>query len=296
MSLEEKLKNLPGAPGVYLHKDADGRIIYIGKAKSLKNRVRSYFQSGKGHDRKTRELVKRIADLEFIVTDTEVEALVLESNLIKRHKPRYNVLLKDDKQYPHLKLTMNEAFPRLMITRRVQRDGALYFGPYLPASLARKTIDLVHRAFQLRSCDIDIDGGLPRPCLEYHIKRCLGPCVRDLCAPKEYMEAANDVKLFLEGKNKELSEQLEARMMQAAEDMRFELAAKYRDQRKTVVAIAEQQKMATVSDRDVDIFGYYKDGAQLALQLFTCAKARSWADVSSSGKIWRRMISSLQVF
>lgn len=274
MSLEEKLKNLPNAPGVYLHKDADGRIIYIGKARVLKNRVRSYFQSGKGHDRKTRELVKRIADLEFIVTDTEVEALVLESNLIKRHKPRYNVLLKDDKQYPHLKLTINEAFPRLMITRRVQRDGALYFGPYLPASLARRTIDLVHRSFQLRSCDIDIDGRLPRPCLEYHIKRCLGPCVKDLCAPKEYMEAVADVRLFLEGKNKELSEQLEGRMTQAAEDMRFELAAKYRDQRKTVVAIAEQQKMATVSDRDVDIFGYYKEGAQLALQLFTMREGK----------------------
>lgn len=288
MSLEEKLKNLPNAPGVYLHKDADGRIIYIGKARVLKNRVRQYFQSGKGHDRKTRELVKRIADLEFIVTDTEVEALVLESNLIKRHKPRYNVLLKDDKQYPHLKLTINEAFPRLMITRRVQRDGALYFGPYLPASLARRTIDLVHRAFQLRSCDIEIDGGLPRPCLEYHIKRCLGPCVKDLCAPKEYMEAVADVKLFLEGKNKELSEQLEARMTQAAEDMRFELAAKFRDQRKTVVAIAEQQKMATVADRDVDIFGYYKEGTQLALQLFTMREGKVvgrreffWEDLSA---------------
>ncbi|MBA3766103.1 MAG: GIY-YIG nuclease family protein, partial [Acidobacteria bacterium] len=166
MTLEEKLQTLPTAPGVYLHKDDAGKIIYIGKAKNLRNRVRSYFQSGRGHDRKTRELVRRIHDLEFIVTDNEVEALVLESNLIKQHKPRYNILLKDDKQYPHLKLTVNEPFPRVMITRRIQRDGALYFGPFLPASLARRTIDLINRTFQLRTCDIEIDGKLPRPCLE----------------------------------------------------------------------------------------------------------------------------------
>ncbi|HEV7893647.1 MAG TPA: GIY-YIG nuclease family protein, partial [Pyrinomonadaceae bacterium] len=141
VTLEEKLKNLPTSPGVYLHKDDAGKIIYVGKAKNLRNRVRSYFQSGRGHDSKTRQLVSRIHDLEFIVTDNEVEALVLESNLIKKHKPRYNVQLKDDKQYPHLKLTVNEPFPRVMITRRVQRDGALYYGPFLPASLARRSID-----------------------------------------------------------------------------------------------------------------------------------------------------------
>lgn len=274
MSLEEKLQNLPVSPGVYLHKDEAGKIIYVGKAKNLRNRVRSYFQSGRGHDRKTRELVRRIVDLEFIVTDTEVEALVLEANLIKQHKPRYNVLLKDDKQYPHLKLTINEPFPRLMITRRIQRDGALYFGPYLPASIARRTIDLVHRKFQLRSCDIEIDGKLPRPCLEYHIKRCLGPCVRDLCAPAEYMEAVRDVRLFLEGKNTELTDDLEARMMAASEDMKYEIAAKYRDLRKTVQTLAEQQKMATSADLDVDIFGYYREGARLALQLFTMREGK----------------------
>jgi excinuclease ABC subunit C len=274
VSLEEKLRNLPVSPGVYLHKDAAGKIIYVGKAKNLRNRVRSYFQSGRGHDRKTRELVRRIVDLEFIVTDTEVEALVLEANLIKQHKPRYNVLLKDDKQYPHLKLTINEPFPRLMITRRIQRDGALYFGPYLPASLARRTIDLVHRKFQLRSCDIEIDGKLPRPCLEYHIKRCLGPCVKDLCTPQEYTEAVRDVRLFLEGKNKELTEDLETRMVAASEEMRYEIAAKYRDLRKTVQTLAEQQKMATSADLDVDIFGYYREGARLALQLFTMREGK----------------------
>lgn len=273
-SLEEKLKNLPVSPGVYLHKDEAGKIIYVGKAKNLRNRVRSYFQSGRGHDPKTRELVRRIRDLEFIVTDTEVEALVLESNLIKLHKPRYNVLLKDDKQYPHLKLTINEPFPRVMITRKIQRDGALYFGPFLPAALARRTIDLINRTFQLRTCDIEIDGKLPRPCLEYHIKRCLGPCVKGLCTPTEYQEAVRDVRLLLEGKNKELADTLESRMMQASEEMRYELAAKYRDLRKTVLAIGEHQKMATSPDRDVDIFGYYREGQRLALQLFTMREGK----------------------
>lgn len=274
MSLDEKLRNLPISPGVYLHKDEAGKIIYVGKAKNLRNRVRSYFQSGRGHDRKTRELVRRIRDLEFIVVDNEVEALVLESNLIKQHKPRFNVLLKDDKQYPHLKLTINEPFPRVMITRKIQRDGALYFGPFLPASLARRTIDLINRTFQLRTCDIEIDGRLPRPCLEYHIKRCLGPCVKGLCTPTEYGEAVRDVRLLLEGKNKELAETLEARMMEASEEMRFEMAAKYRDLRKTVLAIAEQQKMATSPERDVDIFGYYQEGPRLALQLFTMREGK----------------------
>jgi excinuclease ABC subunit C len=274
LTLEEKLKNLPTSPGVYLHKDDAGKIIYVGKAKNLRNRVRSYFQSGRGHDLKTRELVKRIRDLEFIVTDTEVEALVLESNLIKQHKPRYNILLKDDKQYPHLKLTISEAFPRVMITRRIQRDGSLYFGPFLPASLARRTIDLINRTFQLRTCDIEIDGKLPRPCLEYHIKRCLGPCVRGLCTPNEYAESVRDVKMFLEGKNKELADEYGQRMERASEEMRFEMAAKYRDLRKTVLAVSEQQKMAVTQDLDVDIFGFYREGPRLALQLFTMREGK----------------------
>jgi excinuclease ABC subunit C len=274
LTLEEKLKNLPTSPGVYLHKDEAGKIIYVGKAKNLRNRVRSYFQSGRGHDRKTRELVRRITDLEFIVTDTEVEALVLESNLIKQHKPRYNILLKDDKQYPHLKLTISEAFPRVMITRRIQRDGALYFGPFLPASLARRTIDLINRTFQLRTCDIEIDGKLPRPCLEYHIKRCLGPCVKDLCKPDEYAESVRDVRMFLEGKNRELADEYERRMTHASDEMRFEMAAKYRDLRKTVLAVSEQQKMAVAQDLDVDIFGFHREGARLALQLFTMREGK----------------------
>lgn len=273
MDLDKKLKNLPNASGVYIHKNADGKIIYVGKAKNLKNRVRSYFQSSRNHDLKTRELVKRIADFEFIVVDNEVEALVLESNLIKKHKPRYNIQLKDDKQYPHLKIT-KEAFPKVVITRKIQKDGASYYGPFLPANLARKTLDLINRTFQLRTCDIEIDGKLPRPCLEYHLKRCLAPCVKDLCKPAEYAQAAQDVKLLLEGKNKELADELEQRMWQFAEKQNYELAAKYRDLRQTVLQLGEQQKMATTPDRDVDMFGFYREKQRLALQLFTMREGK----------------------
>ncbi len=268
MSLEEKLKEIPRSSGVYLYKDGAGKTIYIGKAKNLRSRVRSYFQA-RPFDRKTDALVRQIADVEFIVTDNEVEALILEATLTKKHKPRYNVNLKDDKSYPHLKLTINEPFPKAVITRRIQNDGALYFGPFLPASLARRTIDLINRTFQLRTCDIEIDGKAPRPCLEYHIKRCLGPCVKGLCTPEQYQEAVKDVRLLLEGRNKELADTLEVRMLQASSDLRYEMAAKYRDLRKTVIKLSEQQKMATSPERDVDIFAYYREGRRLALQLFT---------------------------
>jgi excinuclease ABC subunit C len=273
MTLAEKLKNLPTRSGVYIHKNADGKIIYIGKAKNLRNRVRQYFQSSKNHDFKTKELVKRIADFEFIVVDSEVEALVLESNLIKKHKPKYNILLKDDKQYPHLKLT-NEAFPKVVITRKLLKDGAHYYGPFLPANLAHKTLELINRTFQLRTCDIHIDGKLPRPCLEYHIKRCLAPCVKDLCKPDEYVQATQDVKLLLDGKNKELADELERRMWHYAETQRYELAAKYRDLRATVLQLGERQKMLSSPDRDVDIFGFYREKHRLALQLFTMREGR----------------------
>jgi excinuclease ABC subunit C len=284
--LQEKLKLLPVAAGIYLHKNADGKILYVGKAKNLRNRVRQYFQSSRNQDAKTRRLVRAIADFEFIVVDNEVEALVLESNLIKKHKPRFNVLLKDDKSYPHLKLT-NEPFPKVVVTRRIERDGSHYYGPFLPAALARKTLNLVNRAFQLRTCDIDIDGKLPRPCLEYHLKRCLGPCVKGLCTQDEYQEAARDVKVLLEGKNKELAKDLEQRMWKFSEDGKYEIAARYRDLHRTVIALGEQQKMATTADRDVDIFGFYREGPRLALQLFTMREGRIvgrreffWEDLS----------------
>ena len=273
MTLEEKLKEIPRSPGVYLHKDADGKIIYIGKAKNLRNRVRSYFQAGRRGDFsygiKTEELVLQIADVEIIVTDNEAEAFTLEASLVKKHQPYFNYKLKDDKSYPHLKLTVNEPFPKCVITRRIQNDGALYFGPFLPAAMARKTIDLINRTFQLRTCDIEIDGKAPRPCLEYHIKRCLGPCVKGLCTPEEYQEAVRDVRMLLEGRNTELAGILEQRMLSASDQMRYELAAKYRDLRKTVIKLSEQQKMATTSESDIDIFGYYREGKRLALQLFT---------------------------
>jgi excinuclease ABC subunit C len=268
VTLDEKLKEIPRSAGVYLYKDGAGKTIYIGKAKNLRSRVRSYFQA-RPFDRKTDALLRQIVDVEFIVTDNEVEALILEATLTKKHKPRYNVNLKDDKSYPHLKLTINEPFPKVVITRRIQNDGALYFGPFLPASLARKTIDLINRTFQLRTCDIEIDGKAPRPCLEYHIKRCLGPCVKGLCTAQQYQEAVKDVRLLLEGRNKELADTLADRMTQASADLRYEMAAKYRDLRKTVIKLSEQQKMATSPERDVDIFAYYREGRRLALQLFT---------------------------
>jgi excinuclease ABC subunit C len=273
VTLDEKLKEIPRSPGVYLYKDAAAKIIYIGKAKNLRNRVRSYFQAGRAgvisYEIKTAELVRQIADVEIIVTDNEVEAFILEATLVKQHQPYFNYKLKDDKSYPHLKLTINEPFPKCVITRRIQNDGALYFGPFLPASMARRTIDLINRTFQLRTCDIEIDGKAPRPCLEYHIKRCLGPCVKGLCTPQEYQEAVRDVRMLLEGRNTELADQLAERMEHASADMRYELAAKYRDLRKTVIKLSEQQKMATTGESDLDIFGYYREGKRLALQLFT---------------------------
>ncbi len=293
MTLDEKLNNLPIQPGVYIHKNVRGQIIYIGKAKSLRNRVRQYFQSSRAMDAKTQELVARIADLEYIVTDTEVEALVLESNLIKQHKPRYNVMLKDDKSYPHLKLTVNEELPRIFKTRQVEKDGGAYFGPYLPASLADKTVRLINREFQLRTCSdevFEIYKRAGRPCMEYQIKRCAGPCQKDLCKPEQYRETVNDVQLLLDGKDKELADKLEARMLKASEEMRFELAAKYRDLMRTVRALSENQKMMGDTELDVDIFGYHRDANQLALQLFTMREGRIigrrefyWEDIPVEG-------------
>ncbi len=273
MTIAEKLKTLPTDAGIYIHRNAAGKIIYVGKAKNLRNRVRSYFHASRNHDPKTRQLVKVIADFEFIVVDNEVEALVLESNLIKKHKPRFNVFLKDDKSYPHLKLT-NEPYPKVVVTRKIVRDGSSYYGPFLPAVLARNTLNLVNRAFQLRTCEIEIDGKLPRPCLEYHLKRCLGPCVKGLCTQKEYQEAAADVKILLEGKNKELAKSLELRMWQYSEESKFELAAKYRDLHRTVLSLSETQKMATTAERDIDIIGFYREHQRLALQLFTMREGR----------------------
>ncbi len=272
--LEEKLQNLPIGPGVYLYKNAEGKIIYIGKALSLRQRVRSYFQENRPLDLKTDRLVSEVADLDTIVTDTEVEALILEATLVKKHQPRYNVNLKDDKSFPYLKLTVNEPFPRIFITRRIRRDGALYFGPFLPAAYARRTIKLVHKYFQLRTCNLEIDGTLPRPCLDYQMKRCLGPCVAGLCTREAYSRAVEDVKLLLSGRSEELIRELERRMTEAAEELRYESAALYRDWIAMVHDISDRQKMILDGQGDSDLFGYYREGPCVALAVFAMRGGR----------------------
>src|SRR6185369_6324573 len=241
MTLAEKLANLPTQPGCYIYRDERDKILYVGKAKNLRNRVRQYFQSYRSHDAKTNELVSRIADVELFITDSEIEALALECNLIKRHKPPFNILLKDDKQYPHIKIT-NEAAPRAVIARKIVKDGSRYYGPYLPPSLAWQTLDLINRHFQLRTCTMEITGRADRPCLEYHIKRCLGPCVKELCTIDHYNEAVRDVEMLLEGKTADLEAMLKERMQKASDELRFEAAARYRDQLKTIAKLGEQQK------------------------------------------------------
>ena len=273
-TLKEKIENLPGSPGVYLYRDSSGKTIYVGKAKSLRNRVRSYFQEGRPLDPKTDRLVSEVADIECIVTDSEVEALILESTLVKKNQPRYNVNLKDDKSFPYLKLTVNEPYPRIFITRRIKRDGALYFGPFLPASYARQTIKLINKYFKLRTCNLEIDGSLPRPCLDYQMKRCLGPCVAGLCSREQYGRAVEDVKLLLSGKSEELIRQLESRMNEASEQLRYEAAALYRDWIAMVRDMSERQKMILAGQDDSDLFGYFQEGSRLALQVFAMRGGR----------------------
>ena len=273
-TLKEKIEKLPGSPGVYLYRDSSGKTIYVGKAKSLRNRVRSYFQEGRPLDPKTDRLVSEVADIECIVTDSEVEALILESTLVKKNQPRYNVNLKDDKSFPYLKLTVNEPYPRIFITRRIKRDGALYFGPFLPASYARQTIKLINKYFKLRTCNLEIDGSLPRPCLDYQMKRCLGPCVAGLCSREQYGRAVEDVKLLLSGKSEELIRQLESRMNEASEQLRYEAAALYRDWIAMVRDMSERQKMILAGQDDSDLFGYFQEGSRLALQVFAMRGGR----------------------
>ncbi len=272
--LQEKIDSLPTEPGVYLYKNAHGKIIYVGKARSLRQRVRSYFQESRPLDPKTERLVSEVADLEYIVTDSEVEALILESTLVKRNQPRYNVNLKDDKSFPYLKLTVYEPFPRIFITRRIKKDGALYYGPFLPAGHARKTLKLVNKYFRLRTCNLEIDGTLTRPCLDYQMRRCLGPCVAGLCTRDQYARAVSDVKLLLSGKTEELVHELERRMNDASENLNFEAAAMYRDWIATVRAFSEQQKMILEGQDDTDLFGYHQEGAQLAMEVFVMRGGR----------------------
>jgi excinuclease ABC subunit C len=266
--VEAKLAEIPQGPGVYLYKDASGEPIYIGKAKSLRNRVRTYFQDSRDLDQRLDTMMAHIEDVEFIVTDTEGEALALENNLIKQHKPKYNVLLRDDKTYPYIKLTVQEPYPRAMITRRVKKDGAYYAGPFFPAGLARKTLRLIERYFLIRNCNIQIDGNRARPCLQHYIHRCLGPCVDGLTTRDDYQDAVKDVKLFLEGRKSDLIERLRDKMDEAAGNEQYELAAHYRDAIETMTQLAERQKMASAGYDDVDIFGYHREEAMIAVSVF----------------------------
>jgi excinuclease ABC subunit C len=268
MDLQQKIRTLPTSPGVYLYKDAEGRVIYVGKANNLRSRVRSYFLEGAVENAKTGTLVREAVDLDYIVVDNEKEALALENNLIKQKKPRYNILLRDDKSYPYIKLTMGERYPRVYATRRLRKDGSLYFGPYFPTSLAYRIVDLIHRNFLIPSCTIDLNRNHPRPCLQYYIGRCLGPCVAGLTTDDRYAEAVHDVKLFLEGRGSDLSRSLHQRMNAAAAREQYELAAKYRDLISTVELLGQKQRMHAVEGDDADVFGYHYENHMLAVSLF----------------------------
>lgn len=256
MDLADKLNSLPDSPGVYLMKNEQGKVIYVGKARSLKNRVRTYFQASANHTPRVAAMVRQVADIEWIVTDTEVEALILEGNLIKKHRPRYNVRLRDDKSYPYLKLTLNEEFPRLLMVRRVQDDGARYYGPYPEAGALRETLSLLKKIFPLRSCkkkEIRAD----KPCLNFHIRRCSAPCTGNI-SREEYREMAERVRLFLEGKGEELLRQLERQMKEAAARLEFERAARLRDQVQALRQVLERQKVAAAGGGDRDVVAVYR--------------------------------------
>jgi excinuclease ABC subunit C len=253
---------------VYLYKNAEGDVIYVGKAKNLRSRVASYFHEGRWEDSKTGTLVREAVDVDYIVVRNNKEALALENNLIKQRKPRFNILLRDDKTYPYVKLTLGERWPRVYVTRRLRKDGSCYYGPYFPANLAYRIVDLIHRNFLIPSCKVDLTRFHPRPCLQYYIKRCLGPCVKDLTTPETYQEAVRDVKMFLEGRPTDLSRSLHARMEQAAAAEEYERAARYRDLIATVEQLQERQRIAAAEGDDADVFGYHYENGMLAVNLF----------------------------
>ncbi|HEX6805908.1 MAG TPA: excinuclease ABC subunit UvrC [Terriglobales bacterium] len=268
MDLQEKIRSIPASPGVYLYKNAEGEVIYVGKAKSLRHRVSSYFHEGRVADAKTGTLVREAVDVDYIVVANNKEALALENHLIKQKKPRFNILLRDDKTYPYVKLTLSERFPRVYVTRRLRKDGSVYYGPYFPANLAYRIVDLIHRNFLVPSCNVDLNRFHPRPCLQFYIGRCLGPCVEGLTTPEIYQEAVRDAKLFLEGRQSDLSKSLRKRMQKAAEAQEFERAAKYRDLISTVEQLQEKQRIAAAEGDDADVFGYHYENGMLAVNLF----------------------------
>ena len=268
MDLLQKIRTIPTEPGVYLYKNAEGEVIYVGKAKNLRSRVASYFHEGRWEDSKTGTLVREAVDVDYIVVANNKEALALENNLIKQRKPRFNILLRDDKTYPYVKLTLGERWPRVYVTRRLRKDGSAYYGPYFPANLAYRIVDLIHRNFLIPSCKVDLSRFHPRPCLQFYIKRCLGPCVENLTTPESYQEAVRDVKLFLEGRPTDLARSLQQRMEQAAATQEYERAARYRDLISTVEQLQERQRIAAAEGDDADVFGYHYENGMLAVNLF----------------------------
>jgi excinuclease ABC subunit C len=268
MDLHEKIRTLPTQPGCYLYKNAEGEVIYVGKAKNLRARVRSYFLEASQANAKTGSLMREAVDVEYITVANEHEALALENNLIKQKKPRFNILLRDDKTYPYIKLTMNDRYPKVFVTRRLRKDGSAYYGPYFPGNLAYRLVDLIHRSFLIPSCKVDLSRYHPRACLQYYIKRCLGPCLEGLTTPESYRQTIRDVQLFLEGRPSELEHSLTQRMEAAAVAEQFELAARLRDQIVTVHQMQDKQRMATTDNEDADVFGYHYENEMLAVNLF----------------------------
>jgi excinuclease ABC subunit C len=268
MDLLDKIRTLPTLPGCYLYKNAEGEVIYVGKAKNLRARVRSYFLEANQLNAKTGSLMREAVDVDYITVANEHEALALENNLIKQRKPRFNILLRDDKTYPYIKLTLADRYPKVFVTRRLRKDGSAYFGPYFPGNLAHRLVDLIHRSFLIPSCKVDLSRYHPRACLQYYIKRCLGPCVEGLTRPETYQQTVRDVQLFLDGKPSELEVRLTARMGEAAAAEQFELAARLRDQLITVHQMHDKQRIATADNEDADVFGFHYEQGMLAVNLF----------------------------
>jgi excinuclease ABC subunit C len=269
MDLIEKIRLLPTQPGVYLYKNAEGEVIYVGKANNLRSRVRSYLLEASQANAKTGSLMREAVDIDYILVANEHEALALENNLIKQRKPRFNILLRDDKTYPYVKLTLADRYPKVFVTRRLRKDGSAYYGPYFPGNLAYRVVELIHRSFLIPSCKVDLSRYHPRACLQYYIHRCLGPCVEELTTPEIYKQAVRDAQLFLEGRPSELERALTVRMTAAAEAEQFEAAARLRDQLSTVHQLQEKQRIATAEQSDdADVFGYHFEDGSLAINLF----------------------------
>ncbi|MBZ5672753.1 MAG: excinuclease ABC subunit UvrC [Acidobacteriia bacterium] len=265
--LRARAAELPTSPGVYLYKDANGAVIYVGKAKNLRARVRNYFLDERLADVKTGTLIHDARAIDFIQVDNEKEALALENNLIKQWKPRYNILLRDDKTYPYIKLTA-ERYPRVYVTRRLKKDGSSYFGPYFPGNLAHRLVHFIHRHFKVPSCNVDLTRKHTHPCLEYHIHRCHGPCVEGLVTDERYAQSVRDVRLFLEGRHKDLEQELRSRIEAASQATRYEEAEALNHLLHTVEEVAEKQKMAAAEGDDTDIFAYYAEPPLVAVNLF----------------------------